>query len=265
MKSFRQYINEKNNRGIKYEADVKRVMRNATKGRPTQVTRAKGGGSFSAHDNDMVLRVNKKEYPVEIKADSRSQMGGISINYNYKTKELSIPNNKVDLDDETIELIRESVEEKRKDLDKVIEWFQKNDGVFEHNKNPGFPLRVSQDAWKTAINKGVIKELNQMIKNNTQFIASYYKTKGVHYIQIGGAGLFYLSSNPLKLDIPKLQGQITLEFRAGKSGVKYNKTHDYEYSTVVLRLQGRLSFKGKSGMTIDTAEGAKKFLDSVES
>ena len=263
MKTFNQFLlKEKTNKGIQYERKVKKSMRNATKGRPTQVTRAKGGGAFSAHDQDMVLRIDGKEHAIEIKENARSQMGGISITYDYKSKDIIMPN--LDMEDESRELIIATIQEKVKDLDKVIEWFKENDEVFQFNKTPGFPLRVSQEAWKEAVDDGVIRELNETIKNNAKFINSYYKKKNVNYMQIGGSGLFYLSSNPLKLDIPQLQGQINLEFRAGKSGKKYNKTNDYEYSTVILRLQGRLSFKGKSSINIDTEIGAGEFLDLVE-
>lgn len=265
MLSLVNFILEKFNRGVEYENNVKKAMRSATKGRPTQVVRSKGGGSFSAHDTDMVIRSNGEEYPVEIKADSRSQMGGISIQYDYTKKELNIPNSKdMGMEDETVELIIQSIEDKYKELDRVIAWFKNNDDVFKHNSSIGFPMKVSQDAWNKAIAGGVIKNLNMSIKNNTQFINKYYKTKNTYYMQIGDAGLFYLANNPLKLDIPKLQGEINMEFRAGKSGIKYNKTYDYEYSTVVLRLQGRLTFKGKSPISIDTKDGAVKFVDGIE-
>lgn len=265
MLKIEEFLNERGYKGLDYEKDVKKFVRGAAKGRPTQVATAKGGGSFSAHDTDMVVRVKKKDYPIEIKANQRAQMGGISISYNYDTDTLTIPKSKnLDLDDETVEMILESVQQKKKDIHNVIGWFKKNDPSFKYNKTRGFPLRVSTEAWDKAIKEGVVKSLNQSIKNTAKFITSYYKTKGVNYMQIGGAGLFYLDSNPLKLDVPRLKGEINLEFRAGKSGVKYNKTQDYEYSTVVLRLQGRLLFNGMSDLTLDSKEGAKDFMDAVE-
>lgn len=262
-KSFSQFLTEKKNKGLEYEKRVKRHLRKAMSGRPSFLRRSKGGGSFSAHENDLVANLNGQDYPIEIKANQRAQMGGISISYSYTDKQFHIKA-RSDMDDETLELIRESVEPLQPDIDRVVEWFQQNDDVFRYNKDPGFPLRVSQESWTRAVDEGVIADLNETIEYNTRFVNRYYGTKKVYYMQIGESGLFYMAENPLDLDIPKLKGDVNLEFRPGKSGKKYNKTHDYEYSTVILRLQGRLSFRGKSPMTLDTQEGAETFINAIE-
>ena len=62
---------------------------------------------------------------------------------------------------------------------------------------------------------------------DTGFILQHYKSKKVDYIQIGGKGLYYLSSNPANLPIPQLGNTgLVIEMRPGKSGSK--KTIDPE-------------------------------------
>lgn len=263
MKSFYEYLNE--NKGLKYEKAVRRAIVKACSGRPSFVRRSKGGGSFSAHDVDLVANINGQDVPIEIKKNLRAQMGGISVRYDYDSKKLEIklPKN-MDVGDETIELIQESISETIDDLNQVIDWFKKNDPIYHYNKKPGFPLKVSQDAWNDAIDKGVIRSLNKSVEYSSRFIARYYASKQVNYMQIGNAGLFHLDRDVMNIGTPKLEGNINLEFRAGKSGIKHNKTDDYKYSTVILRLQGRLTFKGNSDKTLDTIEGVTKILDKVE-
>ena len=57
--------------------------------------------------------------------------------------------------------------------------------------------------------------------SDTSFILQHYKSKEVDYIQIGGKGLYYLSSNPANLPIPQLGNTgLVIEMRPGKSGSK---------------------------------------------
>ena len=57
--------------------------------------------------------------------------------------------------------------------------------------------------------------------SDTSFILQHYKSKEVEYIQIGGKGLYYLSSNPANLPIPQLGDTgLVIEMRPGKSGSK---------------------------------------------
>ena len=57
--------------------------------------------------------------------------------------------------------------------------------------------------------------------SDTSFILQHYKSKEVDYIQIGGKGLYYLSSNPANLPIPQLGDTgLVIEMRPGKSGSK---------------------------------------------
>ena len=100
----------------------------------------------------------------------------------------------------------------------------------------------------------MLKPINAKIKKNTQFIIDHYKDKGIHYIQIGGAGLFYLDQNPANLPIPKLEGEIDIELRAGRSGSSLNAAGQRRVSGL-LRAQARLKFKGSSPISLDSEVG----------
>ncbi len=96
-----------------------------------------------------------------------------------------------------------------------------------------------------------------MVKKNTKFIIDHYKDKGIHYMQIGGAGLFYLDQNPANLPVPKLDGEIEIELRAGRSGSSLNADGTRRVSGL-LRAQARLKFKGWSPITLDSQIGIEK-------
>jgi len=91
----------------------------------------------------------------------------------------------------------------------------------------GKPLRI-----KSGENKGKIKLNSQMNMTgkkgvsfpDTNFILQHYKSKDVDYIQIGGKGLYYLSSNPANLPVPQLANVgLVIEMRPGKAGSKKDK------------------------------------------
>ena len=62
MKTLEDFLNE--NKGLAYEKQVRSVLTKGMSGRPSFVRRSKGGGSFSAHDNDIVLNLNGSDYPL---------------------------------------------------------------------------------------------------------------------------------------------------------------------------------------------------------
>ncbi len=57
-----------------------------------------------------------------------------------------------------------------------------------------FPLTILKDRWVDAKQHGLLRPLNVKVKRDTSFIVQHYKKKNVDYMQIGGAGLFYLAT-----------------------------------------------------------------------
>jgi len=226
--------------GFEYENTVIKALKDA--GYCGNITEG-AGASAAAADAD--LRIGDDCYLVEVKKDAGAQMGGTSVR--YINGEFEVASDALEQD--TVEMIVEALEPRRE----AIEAFLHFVGAEQ------FPVSCTKEAWTTAKVAGLLKPINAKIRKDTEFIANHYKKKGINYIQIGGAGLFYLSENPANLPIPKLDGQIDIELRAGRSGSKLNG----EGIRVVgggLRAQGRLKFTGASPYTLDDPESVRGLI-----
>ena len=226
--------------GFEYENAVIKALKDA--GYCGNITE---GAGASAADADADLRIGDVCYLVEVKKDAGAQMGGTSVR--YIDGKFEVASDAVEQD--TVDMIVEALKPKREAIDAFLRFV----GVTQ------FPASCPKDVWNTAKVEGLLKPINAKIRKDTEFIANHYKKKGIHYIQIGGAGLFYLSENPANLPIPKLDGQIDIELRAGRSGSKLNA----EGIKVVgggLRAQGRLKFTGVSPYTLDDPESVRGLI-----
>ena len=196
------------------------------------------GASATGADADFV--VDGKTYLLEVKKDADAQMGGTSVRYN--DGEFKIVSDNVD--ESTAALIISALTPKTPHIEKLL-------SAIGGEK---FPTTCDKHIWTQAQQNGLLKPINAKIKKNTQFIIDHYKDKGIHYIQIGGAGLFYLDQNPANLPIPKLEGEIDIELRAGRSGSSLNAAGQRRVSGL-LRAQARLKFKGSSPISLDSKVG----------
>lgn len=122
-------------------------------------------------------------------------------------------------------------------------------------------MACTKDAWELAARKNLL--VNVKIKNTVDFIAKHYAKKGIFYIQIGGAGLFYLAGNPANLPIPQLSGDINIEIRSARSGAKMLKS-GIEVVGGGIRVQARLKTKGKSPYTADDVASLKAMLTAMK-
>ena len=116
-----------------------------------------------------------------------------------------------------------------------------------------------KSSWEEAKVNGLLKQMNAKISRDTSFIADHYKSKGIYYIQIGGAGLFYLSENPANLPIPKLEGCIDIELRAGRSGSKKNASGVPVFGTVACPRSLKV-LEGGSQTTLDNSESVREMI-----
>ena len=89
--------------------------------------------------------------------------------------------------------------------------------------------------------------------------------KKCYYIQIGGAGLFYLKSNPLNLPIPQLTIPMAIELRLGRAGSKPDKQLGVDVASGNIRAQGRLDSKSKikSPYSLDKSGDFLKLFGNV--
>ena len=192
------------------------------------------GSSACGADADFVLDGNN--YLLEVKKDADAQMGGTSVRYN--DGEFEIVSDAVDKG--TSGLIVAALAPKKDDIERLL-------SAIGGEK---FPTTCDKYTWTLAKNKGLLKPINTKIRCGSKFIIDHYKKKGIHYMQIGGSGLFYLDQNPANLPIPKLQGDIDIELRAGRSGSTINAAGQRRVSGL-LRVQGRLKFDGKSPIDLE--------------
>lgn len=226
--------------GLEYETNV---YNNLKKFGAELLCEAPTGG-FNAHDVDLSLRLRGIDTDIEIKADCHAQMGGTSISYDPLSGQIStikeIPNQ---------DLILDSVRKITGHLDSLIEYLRKKDDY----TSEGFTIRTTKDAWDQAKSDGMLLPINLKVRQDTSFIHNHYTSKGINYIQMGGAGLFYLKDNPLDLPIPQLLGDIDIEIRAGRSGSKKIAYGNREFKACSggIRVQGRLKFEEKSPISLD--------------
>lgn len=228
--------------GFKYEEEVVSTL--VESGFAGNIT--EGAGASSAHaDADIVVAGEK--YLVEVKKDLYAQMGGTSIRYVNGSFE---PVGVAVADEETYQLILSALEPKREAIEHLLDGL----GV------ASFPSSCEKKVWNAARSKGLLKPVNTKVRRDTSFLVDHYSKKGVDYIQIGGAGLFYLKDNPANLPVPQLKGKIDIELRAGRSGSRLN-ADGIPYVGASLRAQGRLKFEGSSPYTLDNKQSIIKMLE----
>ena len=231
-----------NVQGFEYENEVIEALKEA--GCCGSITE---GAGASASDADADFIVDGVRHLVEIKKDSFAQMGGTSAR--YINQEFEIASDAVDQD--TQQMIVDVLGTKTEAIDSLL-------GEIGATQ---FPTSCTKHQWDDAKRRGLLKPINAKVSRGTSFIIDHYYKKGINYIQIGGAGLFYLGDNPANLPIPKLEGEINIELRAGRSGSKVN-ANGVAMVGGGLRAQGRLRFKGTSPYTLDNPQSIKQLLNN---
>lgn len=223
---------------------------------------------YSSVGIDLELQVNGAPFNIEIKQNKDAQMGGTSIRYNPATDSAEIVNRDT-IDDEAEPYFLNAIQSKKDAILAFLDYMRKQEPLELHSKIPErFPISgVTKQAWTNAVKDGYLNPLNETVKfNDTSLITKAYNLKQVYYIQVGGAGLFYLNENPYDLPVPKFEGQIQIEFRLGRSGSKPRKFGDSTIETVGAgyRCQGRLKTHIKSNLSLDNSAEAFQILAYID-
>ena len=229
--------------GVDYEkkvlTEVKKQLKNV---KGFQIKEGASTAAFSAHEPDLVLLAHSKPLNIEIKQDSKAQMGGTSYNYDMRTKKFS-QGGKSQIDPDLNKLFLKILKSKTADLDKLLTYTKKND-IPELAKNvKGLPLTATKPMWEELTKRKLLVPLNGKVEAPIDFLYDHYEEKNCFYIQIGGGGLYYLKRNPLKLPIPQLRMTFTIELRLGRSGSTYRSSLKAEVASGNIRVQGRLGGK----------------------
>lgn len=261
MKSFKSFVTLQETvgqAGLDYELKVHSAMKSANV--PGLNPGDKPGAGFSNQGaGDIEASYNGKPFNVEIKASAKDQMGGTSFKYSMDTKTFT-PAKEMDQDD--LDLFLPVMKQKAVDIDNYIKASWEEEPKEYHKMNRGVPLKVSTAARETLKKKGLTNKIATNIKAPVSFIIKHYNKKGVYYINIGGAGLFYMGKNPLNLDVPELKAEIQVELglRFGGGKLSFPTDPKTPARSAGLRIQGRMLTKTKSKYNLDNAEDVKKLF-----
>lgn len=198
----------------------------------------------NAHKYDLVVKWKGKEYPIELKQSYKAQMSHHSFNYEVGTKNFSLIVNKAISDQitddeyELFNLIVANLKENSEVIDSNFKLWKKN-ATPEEKKLIKMKLS-SNTPYDLYYNEKTKKNISHE-KYDEKPINSFLRSKGIHYIQIGGSGLFTTSNDPMGLGAPKLDLEITLEIRLFPSGKKIR--NGIEVVTVSLSALAKISKK----------------------
>jgi hypothetical protein len=259
MKRFKSFLIESvGAAGLEYENKVYSAMKSANVNGLNPGDKP-GAGFSNQGAGDIEASYKGSPFNIEIKATPNDQMGGMSFRYDMDSKQFQ-PSKEIDPAD--LQLLLSAAKEKISDIDNYIKAARELEPKEYHKNINGVPLKVSKEGRDQLKKKGLLAKINKNSKAGVGFIVNHYNKKGVFYIQIGGAGLFYLGKNPLKLPVPALKGEIRIEMRLAFAGggSPFPTDPPTPARTAGLRLQGRLVTKGKSPYSLDNSEDVKKLF-----
>lgn len=239
-------------KGFAYEETV--IAAIATAGASGMMT---SGAGASKESPDADITLNGEIYPIEVKLDSKAQMGGSSVRYVKGAQSISLVK---ELEPQTMAILVEAVSSKKESLDRLLDFLSKQKPKVINERAQKFSTSVTKEAWTLASSKKLL--VNVMVESSVDIIAKHYASKGVYYIQIGGAGLFYLKRNPANLPIPKLSGNVRIEIRSARSGSR-KLSSGYQVVGGGIRVQARLLTKSISPYTLDDPKSITRMLEAL--
>lgn len=242
-------------KGFAYEKTVINALRQAkAAGNVTD------GAGACAVCPDADMNIYGDIFNLEVKLNKQAQMGGGSLRY-FGNNNISF--SQEDMDQSTKEMLTMAVKKNSSKIDNLVEFLSKQHPKEINSKAKGFPGTWTKDAWVKANKSGLLFNIRDAAKVTVDHLAHHYAKKGVYYIQIGGAGLFYLSQNPANLPVPKLEGIMNIEMgtRPGGSKVLGN---GIRVVGAGIRVQGRLKTTNSSPYTLDDPTSIQKLLAAIK-
>lgn len=253
--------------GLEYEAKVRRAVAATLKKMKNSDLTLKPdlAGGFASNVVDMYMDLKGKEIAFEIKMDKNAQMGGSSVKFDGSNWTLA-EKGKANIEADTQELLIKAAQGKVREYKALMTHLKTYEPKKLHKEIKKIPFRCTKPAWEKAVAAGKLKPTNTTVKFNAKFIHDWYAGKGCYYMQIGKLGLFYLKSNPLKLPVPQLAGDIEITMRLVRGGAQMLKTGEFKgenVSTVNLRAQGKLKLKGKSTYSLDNQKDCEVIFNHM--
>lgn len=209
---------------------------------------------------DADMRIGDEIYYVEVKASSHARMGSTSMGYSVSDREFYPAGLNRELSTMVVDALNASRDTSlSKGIERLVKFLKTHSTVKTPVSN-GFPLSgFTPESWEDARELGLIQAINRRFSSDVSIITNHYARKGIHYIQIGGLGLFTLGdANPAKLPVPRLTGDVVLEIEAKKSGDMGRET-----SKAAFRVHARLQPGGTSPYTLDSVDSIKALLKAA--
>jgi hypothetical protein len=236
----------------------------------------KPAAGYSAHGaGDIEANYQGKPFNIEVKLNKKAQMGGGLAKYDRGSGTVS-PSEKLanSADEADLQLILEAVKSKIPEMNAYLDALSEIEPKQIHSEyaNAGIPFVATKDARAQLVKSGHLKALNTQVSLSTKHISNMYNSKGVYYIQIGGAGLFYMGKNPLNLPVPEFTGEARVEIRLGYAGdtdgsvtKAFNKKigntgAPIEARRANIRCQARLLTPSTSNHTLDNVESIQNLF-----
>ena len=206
---------------------------------------------------DIEATYNGNPFNIEIKLDRKAQMGGGQLIYDRASESVKAhPNMVAKTDPDDISMILDAAEAKREAINTYIDEL-----MFRGVEAYGFPCSVPKEVRDSMTADGLSRAVNTVVKGSTRYIVDHYNRKGVYYIQIGGAGLFYLGKNPLNLPVPAFEGDAQIEMRIKYAGATPNsqgvKSSNRRAEWVAI---GRLMTSVKSSYSLDDTKSIQEMF-----
>ena len=245
------------NQGILYEGKIFETIRVAQTLAANVELVCANTAAFSNGKPDLTLNISGNTVHVEIKKDSKAQLGGTSVKYVVNDDGsyfVFCDKGKETVEQDIQELVIGAIREKEEHIVNLItHWKDIAPKEFSLNIQ-GVPSTITRDMWKHSVEAGKILLINTKVTLNEKFIHDHYRHKDCFYMQIGDSGLFYLERNPLNLPIPQLKGDINLELRVTRGGSSLNKKFGVRTVSSAIRVQGRMQFRGSSPYTLENLD-----------
>lgn len=247
----------RNDGGLEYESAVLTAMSQAQV--PGLEFQADTSAGFSSHgEGDIEASYNGSKFNIEVKASINDQMGGGSVAFDGNNWRPS-PKLAAGTEPDDLALILKAAEGAEQALAAYLQELSTKEPQEFHAKNTGIPFVAEYNAREELKASGHHKALNQIVTLDERYIVNLYNKKNVFYIQVGGAGLFHLGSDPLNLGVPPFKGTVNVEMRIGFAGtpVKIPGYPDLTARRAEYRCIGRMKTNSKSPYTLDDPESIR--------
>lgn len=216
---FHEFNIKEGQGGIDYENKVVKSMLQADVPGLDVGEATVGFGSHGAGDIEATWQ--GAPFIVEVKMSIADQMGSGILTYDRASGEIK-PSQKMlsASEPDDLSVILDAANTVTAALDNYLDALANIEPKQAHaaQARKGTSFVATKDALEHLKQQGLMKPINKYVDIPSSFIAKKYNSKGTNYIQIGGKGLYYLGSNPLKLPIPEFTGDARIEIRFKQAG-----------------------------------------------